>query len=90
MGQLVELGIPLEEEWVAAYAKRLTIGPISQKDWRYYVAFSLFRTCGIAQGVYKRSLMGNASSPMAHQYGSVAKQAAEGAWLLLTNSDSKL
>ena len=54
-------GIPSEEDYVAAYCERTGLGGIP--DWTFYLAFSLFRLAAISQGVYKRGLDGNASSP---------------------------
>ena len=55
------LGLPTEKEYVAAYCKRRNINEID--NWPFYVAFSFFRLGAILQGVYKRSLDGNASNP---------------------------
>lgn len=55
------LGIPTEKEYVANYCRRRDIGTIN--NWPFYVAFSFFRLAAILQGVYKRSLDGNASNP---------------------------
>jgi len=54
-------GIPTEDEYVAAYCKRMGLESIP--DWTFLVAFSFFRSIAIHQGVYKRSLDGNASNP---------------------------
>ena len=62
------LGIPSEKDYVAAYCKRRNLGKID--NWNFYVAFCFFRLAAILQGVYKRSLDGNASNPeKAKQYG---------------------
>jgi aminoglycoside phosphotransferase (APT) family kinase protein len=55
------MGIPTEEEYVAAYCKRRGIEAIP--DWPFYIAFCFFKLTGILQGVYKRALDGNASNP---------------------------
>lgn len=55
------LGIPTEDEYVAKYCERRNIKTID--NWPFYVAFSFFRLGAILQGVYKRSLDGNASNP---------------------------
>ena len=60
-------GIPTEEAFVARYCELTGRGGI--EDFAYYKAFSLFRLAGIAQGVYKRSLQGNASSDTASMFG---------------------
>ncbi|MEM9279192.1 MAG: phosphotransferase family protein [Pseudomonadota bacterium] len=54
-------GIPTEKEYVSAYCKRRGIEEI--ENWFFYVAFSFFRLGAILQGVYKRSVDGNASNP---------------------------
>jgi aminoglycoside phosphotransferase (APT) family kinase protein len=55
------LGLPTEQEYIAAYRSRRRLGPID--GWTFYIAFSFFRLAAILQGVYKRSLDGNASNP---------------------------
>jgi aminoglycoside phosphotransferase (APT) family kinase protein len=55
------LGIPSESAYVAAYCRRAAIPGIP--DWTFLLAFSFFRYAAIAQGVFKRSLDGNASNP---------------------------
>jgi aminoglycoside phosphotransferase (APT) family kinase protein len=61
-------GIPTEPEYVAAYCRRAGLKSIP--NWPFLIAFSFFRYAAIAQGVYKRSLDGNASNPeRARQYG---------------------
>ncbi len=62
------LGLPTEEEYVAAYCRRRGIAEIG--NWTFYLAFSFFRLAAICQGVYKRALDGNASNPeKARTYG---------------------
>ncbi len=61
-------GIPTEAEYVAAYCRRAGLDHVP--DWTFLIAFSFFRYGAIAQGVYKRSLDGNASNPeRARQFG---------------------
>ena len=55
------LGIPTEEQYVAAYCRRRGVETI--ENWSFYVAFCFFRLTAILQGVYKRALDGNASNP---------------------------
>jgi len=63
-----EAGIPTEADYVAAYCRRADLDHIP--GWTFLIAFSFFRIAAIAQGVYKRSLDGNASNPeRARQYG---------------------
>ena len=61
------LGIPTEKEYVETYCRRT--GRDEIKDWKFFVAFGIFRLAAICQGVYKRGLMGNASSENARKYG---------------------
>jgi aminoglycoside phosphotransferase (APT) family kinase protein len=55
------LGLPDEKTYVAAYCRRAGLAGIP--DWTFLIAFSFFRIAAIVQGVYKRSLDGNASNP---------------------------
>lgn len=71
-------GIPSEAEYVAAYCERT--GRQGIGDWHYYVAFSLFRTAAILQGVHARALQGTASNENALAVGQLAEQAADLAW----------
>jgi len=78
---LAALNIPTEEEFVAHYCKHA--GRDGIKNWTFYLAYNMFRSAGIIQGVYKRGLDGNASSAKALQYEHMARQRSERAWLLL-------
>ena len=78
---IAAFGIPSEQEYVAAYARRTGRQEIA--DWDFYVAFSLFRLAAIVQGVYKRGLDGNASSETAKNYGDRARVLAELGWSLV-------
>lgn len=69
------LGIPTEQEMVDAYCKY--IGRAAIADWPYFMAFGIFRLAAIAQGVFKRSLQGNASSDNASSYGAAVTMLAE-------------
>ncbi|MGX5826668.1 phosphotransferase [Mesorhizobium sp. 43Arga] len=66
------LGLPYEEDYVAAYCRRRGLGGIG--NWTFFLAFSFFRLAAICQGVYKRALDGNASNPeKARTYGEAVK-----------------
>jgi aminoglycoside phosphotransferase (APT) family kinase protein len=67
-------GIPSEEQFVARYCD--LVGRDGVPDLGYYKAFSLFRLAAIAQGVYKRSIDGNASSPEASMFGAAVPHLA--------------
>lgn len=60
---LEQIGIPTLEQMVARYCEKTAREPIQSLDW--YFAFNLFRLLGIAQGIKKRQIEGNASSPRA-------------------------
>jgi len=67
------IGIPSEADYVSAYCRRRGIAGID--NWPFYLAFSFFRLAAILQGVYKRSLDGNASNPeKARAYGAAVPQ----------------
>jgi aminoglycoside phosphotransferase (APT) family kinase protein len=66
------IGLPTEEDYVAAYCRRRGMPGI--ENWTFYLAFSFFRLAAICQGVYKRSLDGNASNPeKARTYGEAVR-----------------
>lgn len=67
-------GIPNEDAFVARYCE--LVGRDGVPDLSYYKAFSIFRLAAIAQGVYKRSLDGNASSTEAAMFGAAVPHLA--------------
>ncbi len=69
------LGIPTEDEMVAEYKKLTGRGSID--GWPFFMAFGIFRLAAIAQGVYARSLQGNASSDDASNYGAAVNMLSE-------------
>jgi len=71
-------GIPSEEEFVAAYRRR--VGRTSVPDLMFFVAFSFFRGAAISQGIAMRAKLGNASGPDAAERGSKARLMAEIGW----------
>ena len=72
------LGIPSEEDYVAAYCRRT--GRDGVPDWNFFMAFGLFRLASICQGVYARAMQGNASSRNAFEIGRKAPRLAETGW----------
>jgi aminoglycoside phosphotransferase (APT) family kinase protein len=75
---LRELGIPTLEELIARYCEQAQRPLIRSLDW--YFAFNQFRLVGIAQGIKKRALDGNASSPRAAELASRVPEMAGRAW----------
>jgi aminoglycoside phosphotransferase (APT) family kinase protein len=78
---LGELGIPSEEEYVAAYCRR--VGRAEIADWDFYVAFALFRLGAIAQGIMGRVVAGTANDPNARLRGERARPLADAAWTVV-------
>ena len=77
-------GIPAEDEYVSWYCEKT--GREAIPNWSFYVIFSLWRLAAIVQGVYKRGLDGNASSPEAVTRGHQVKQLSGIAWELVERS----
>jgi aminoglycoside phosphotransferase (APT) family kinase protein len=77
------MGIPSEDEYVAAYCRRT--GRQEIPSWTFFMAFSMFRLAAIVQGVYKRGLDGISSSDKATTYGSHVKYLSDVAWQLVLN-----
>lgn len=75
---LPALGIPGEDDYIAAYCKRTGRGEIPDLDW--YLAYNMFRLSAILQGIAKRVVDGTASSPHAVEQGKRARPLAEMAW----------
>ena len=78
---LAELGIPTEQEYVAAYCRRTARARIP--DWDFCLAFAMFRLAAIAQGIMGRALAGTANDPNARERGARARPLAESAWALV-------
>ncbi len=72
------LGIPTEDEYVAAYCRRTGRDGIENLD--FYFVYNIFRLAGIAQGVYARSVQGNASNERARELGALVAPMADYAW----------
>ena len=73
------VGIPNEEQYIAMYAAN-TGKPVNTGDWGFYLAYNMFRMCGILQGIMKRYVDGTAASPQALDAGRRAKPMAEMGW----------
>ena len=75
---LAGLGIPLEQEYIAAYCRRTARENIGH--WDFYLAYNLFRIAAILQGIMKRALEGTAASEQALDAGRRARPLAELGW----------
>ncbi len=77
---LPKLGIPTEEDYVAAYCRRIGLAKIDPRHWRFGLAYNLFRLAAILQGIMGRVVAGTASSKQAEQMGRAARPLAELGW----------
>lgn len=75
------LGLPAEEEILAAYSDRT--GQVIGDDWLYYIVFNMFRLAAIRQGVAKRIKDGTATSANAATAAQGAVDMANQAWGLV-------
>jgi aminoglycoside phosphotransferase (APT) family kinase protein len=72
------LGIPSEQEYIARYCERS--GRSTDCNWDFYIAYSMFRTAAILQGIARRVQDGSAADPKAAEVGRKARPIAEEAW----------
>jgi aminoglycoside phosphotransferase (APT) family kinase protein len=77
---LAALGIPAEQDYLAAYCRRVGRGPLDPAHWEFCLAYSMFRLAAILQGIARRARDGTASSAQAHETGALARPVAETAW----------
>jgi aminoglycoside phosphotransferase (APT) family kinase protein len=78
--ELVKLGLPSVESYLARYCQRRRLPAVTTSAWRFYGAFNLFRAAAIAQGIMGRAIAGNASSAHALEAGQQARALAELGW----------
>ena len=76
---LPTLGIPNIDEYIAKYSARTGIA-INKDDFRFYLAYNMFRMAGILQGIMKRYQDGTAASEQALKNGKAARPMAEMGW----------
>ncbi len=82
---LAALGIPTEDEYVAAYCRRTSRDAIAH--WDIYLIFNMFRIAAILHGVLARALQGNAASMNAIETGGRARRVADVAWEMAQRID---
>lgn len=75
---LAAMGIPSEEDYVAAYCARTGRDGIA--DFDYYIAFNLFRLAAILHGILGRVKRGTASSKHAAVQAELTLPMAEASW----------
>jgi aminoglycoside phosphotransferase (APT) family kinase protein len=76
---LPAMGIPTEAELLARYCEQVGRA-YPPPGFNTYLAFSLFRSAAIGQGVYDRSQRGNAADSRAHLYMNMVRACARTGW----------
>ncbi|KAI4880314.1 hypothetical protein NFI96_027666 [Prochilodus magdalenae] len=69
-------GIPPPEDLISIYCRCRGIPP-SLPHQNFFIALAMFKMACIAQGIYARFLLGNASAPDAAQYGETVEPLAQ-------------
>jgi aminoglycoside phosphotransferase (APT) family kinase protein len=77
---LAALGIPSIDAYLTRYCERTSTVPPTPAEWRFYLAYNLFRGAAISQGILKRALDGSASSTHAIEAGKRARSVADAGW----------
>uniref|UniRef100_A0A7N6C0K2 Acyl-CoA dehydrogenase family member 11 n=1 Tax=Anabas testudineus TaxID=64144 RepID=A0A7N6C0K2_ANATE len=70
------MGIPSVADLTSIYCRCRGI-PSSLPELNFYLALSVFKMAGIAQGIYARHLLGNASAPKADLFGQCVEPLAK-------------
>ena len=79
---LTALNIPSEDAYVAAYCRRTGRAGIAPEDWRFCIAYNMFRLAAIIHGIRGRVVRGTAASANAKQMAEMVEPLAEMAWNL--------
>ena len=74
-------GIPTEEEYLSMYSDKT--GYDLNEEWELYMAYNLFKSAGILQGILGRVRDGTAASKHAKDMAARVRPLAEGAWKLI-------
>ncbi|KAK1885099.1 Acyl-CoA dehydrogenase family member 11 [Dissostichus eleginoides] len=80
-------GIPNVADLISIYCRCRGI-PSALPELNFYLALSVFKMAGIAQGIYARHLLGNASAPNAEEFGQCVEPLAKTALQLAQRSVS--
>jgi aminoglycoside phosphotransferase (APT) family kinase protein len=80
---LAALCIPEERDYVDAYCRRMGRDPIDPKQWKFFIAFAMFRLAAILHGIAQRAVNGTASNGAAVATGALAAPIAQAAVLML-------
>ena len=79
-----EKGIPTEKEYVSKYIEKS--GFDLEKEWELYMAYNLFKSAGILQGILGRVRDGTAANENAEAMRARVRPLAEGAWKLIEDN----
>uniref|UniRef100_A0A4W3H841 Acyl-CoA dehydrogenase family member 11 n=1 Tax=Callorhinchus milii TaxID=7868 RepID=A0A4W3H841_CALMI len=74
-------GIPSCEELLSIYCRCRSL-PVLLPNWNFFLALSSFKLASIIQGVYARSILGNATADNAHEFKDSVKPLAQTGLLL--------
>ncbi|MGE5617218.1 MAG: phosphotransferase [Bacillota bacterium] len=77
---LAAMGIPDEDAYRERYLARTGLRALSPDEWRFCMAYNMFRAAAIFQGVMARAVAGNAASAKAVETGKRARPMAELGW----------
>ena len=79
-----EKGIPTEREYLDLYSEKT--GFDIKEEWELYMAYNLFKSAGILQGIIGRVRDGTAANKNAEEVGARVKPLADSAWSLIENN----
>ena len=79
-----EKGIPTEQEYVKMYSEKT--GFELEEEWELYMAYNLFKSAGILQGIMGRVRDGTAASKHAKDMAARVRPLAEAAWQLVESN----
>ena len=82
---LQQLGIPIEEEYIASYCRRT--GRSGMPNLNFYLVFCMFRLAAILQGILKRAADSTGASKSAVDVGARGRAIAEQGWALAQTLD---
>lgn len=71
-------GLKTEAEVLKIYCART--GRSGIENWNFYLGFALFRSAAIAEGVYARSLAGNAADERGSKFHEMTKLTSDAGW----------
>jgi aminoglycoside phosphotransferase (APT) family kinase protein len=78
--EVMQMGLPEQQQLVDHYCRVSGRPPI--QNWPFYMAFSMFRSAAIVQGVVKRGMDGNSASDLSLSYQPMIRYAAQTGWRL--------